>query len=68
VEITSIQTDRRPFVWLNDVEGLTLSNLKLFPRYDVSALRVRDTSNFRVSMSPGLPDMSLDRVSDGRFP
>jgi polygalacturonase len=68
VEITSIQTDRRPFVWLNDVDGMTLSNLKLFPRYDVSALRVRDTRNFRVSMSPGLPDTSLDRVTDGRFP
>ena len=68
VEITSIQTDRRPFVWLSDVDGATFSLLNLSPRHGLPALRLHATSNLTVSMSPGLPNTSLGHVTNGRFP
>ena len=68
VEITSIQVDARPFVWLGDVSGAAFSGLKLSPLASVPALRLHDVSSLLVSASPGLPNASLDRVSDGRFP
>ena len=69
VEITSIQTDARPFVWLNDVDGADFSGLSLSPlRDDVPALRVHETRNLRVSGSQGLPDLLLNRVTDRRLP
>ena len=68
VQITSSQTDRRPFVWLSDVDGATFSHLNLSPRIGLAALRLHATSNLTVSMSPGLPDTSLGQVTDGQFP
>jgi polygalacturonase len=68
VEITSIQSDRRPFVWLSDVDGATFSLLNLSPQLGLPALRLHATSNFTVSMSPGLPNTSLGQVTDGQFP
>jgi hypothetical protein len=68
VEITSIQSDRRPFVWLSDVDGATFSLLNLSPQLGLPALRLHATNNFTVSMSPGLPNTSLGQVTDGQFP
>ena len=68
VEITSIQADARPFVWLGDVEGGDFSGLKLSPLVGVPALRLHDTRSLRISASPGFPDVSLDWVADGRLP
>jgi hypothetical protein len=68
VEITSIQVDARPFVWLGDVSGAAFSGLKLSPLASVPALRLHDISSLLVSASPELPNASLDRVADGRFP
>jgi hypothetical protein len=42
VEITSIQTDSRPFAWLSDVDGADFSGLNLTPRDNVPALRLHD--------------------------
>jgi hypothetical protein len=53
VEITSIQADQRPFIWLSDVDDATFSLLNLSPRPDLPALRLHATSNLTVSMSPG---------------
>jgi polygalacturonase len=61
VEITSIQTDARPFVWLGDVDGADFSRLSLSPRDSIPALRLHETSKLRVSRSLGLPDMFFDR-------
>jgi polygalacturonase len=68
VEISSIQTDRRPFVWLSDVDGATFSLLNLSTRHDLPALRLHAARNLTVSMSPGLPDTKLGEVTDGQFP
>ncbi len=69
VEITSIQTDARPFVWLNDVDGAAFFGLSLSPpRDDVPALRVHETRNLRISGSRELPDLLLNHVTDGRLP
>ena len=68
VEITNIQADARPFVWLGNIEGADFSGLALSPRQGVPALRLHQIGKLRVSASPGLPDASIDRVTDGRFP
>lgn len=68
VEITSIQADQRSFIWLSDVDDATFSLLNLSPRPDLPALRLHATSNLTVSMSPGLPNTSIGRVTDGWFP
>lgn len=68
VEITSIQADQRPFIWLSDVDDATFSLLNLSPRPDLPASRLHATSNLTVSMSPGLPNASIGRVTDGWFP
>ncbi|MGO9396528.1 MAG: glycoside hydrolase family 28 protein [Xanthobacteraceae bacterium] len=68
IEITSIQTDARPFVWLSDVDGVDFSRLSLSPRDAVPALRLREIRNLRISGSRGLPDTLLDHVTDGRIP
>ena len=56
IEITSIHTDARPFVWLSDVDGVNFSRLSLSPRDAVPALRLREIRNLRISGSRGLPD------------
>ena len=68
IEITSIQTDARPFVWLSDVDGADFSRLSMSPRDAVPALRLREIRNLRVSGSRGLPDALLDDVTNGRIP
>jgi parallel beta-helix repeat protein len=68
IEVTSIQTDARPFVWLSDVDGADFSRLSLSPRDAVPALRLREIRNLRVSGSRGLPDALFDHVTDGRVP
>jgi polygalacturonase len=68
VEITSIQTDARPFVWLSDVDGADFSLLKLSPLGAVPALHMHEVRNLRVSASRGLPDKLLDRVTDAWLP
>jgi polygalacturonase len=68
IEITSIQTDARPFVWLSDVDGAEFSRLSLSPLDAVPALRLREIRNLRVSGSRGLSDTLLDHVTDGRIP
>lgn len=68
IEITGIQTDQQAFVWLSDVDDATFSFLNLSPRPDLPALRLHTTSNLTVSMSPGLPNSSLGRVTDDQFP
>ena len=68
IEITSIQTDARPFVWLSDVDGADFSKLSLSPRYEAPALRLREIRNLRVSGSRGLSDTFIDHVTDGRIP
>jgi polygalacturonase len=68
VEITSIQTDARPFVWLSDVDRADFSRLSLSPRDGIPALRLHEISNLRVSGSRGLPDTFFDHVTDAQFP
>jgi polygalacturonase len=68
VEITSIQTDARPFVWLSDVDGADFSRLSLSLRDSIPALRLHETSKLRVSGSRGLPDMFFDHVTDAQVP
>ena len=68
IEITSIQTDARPFVWLSDVDGADFSRLSLSPRDEAPALRLREIRNLRVSGSRGLSDTFIDHVTDGRIP
>ena len=68
IEITNIQTDARPFVWLSDVDGADFSRLSLSPRDAAPAVRLREIRNLRVSGSRGLPDAFLDHVTDGRIP
>ena len=68
IEITSIQTDARPFVWLSDVDGADFSKLNLSPRDEAPALRLREISNLRVSGSQGLSETFIDHVTDGRIP
>ena len=68
IEITSIHTDARPFVWLSDVDGVDFSQLSLSPRDAVPALRLHDIRNLQISGSRGLPDTLLDHVTDGRIP
>lgn len=68
IEITSIRTDARPFVWLSDVDGADFSRLNLSPWDGVPALLLHETRNLRVSGSRRLPDMLLDRVTDGELP
>jgi polygalacturonase len=68
VEITSIQADQRPFIWLSDVDDATFSLLNLSPRPELPALRLHATSNLTVSMSPGLHNTSIGRATDGWFP
>jgi polygalacturonase len=68
LEITSIQPDARPFVWLSDVDGADFSTLTVSPRPGVPALRLHETRSLRVSRSRGLPDFLLNRVTDGSLP
>jgi len=68
IEITSMQSDARPFVWLGDVDEANFFDLSLSPQDGVPALRLHETRNLRVSASRGLPDRLLSRVTDGRFP
>jgi polygalacturonase len=68
IEITSVQTDARPFVWLSDVDGADFSLLNLSPLGAAPALHMHEIRNLRVSASRGLPDTLLSRVTDGRFP
>ena len=68
IEITSIRTDARPFVWLSDVDGADFSRLNLSPWDGVPALRLHETRNLRVSGSRRLPDILLNRVTDGELP
>ena len=58
----------RLVIWLGDVEGANFSGLDLSHRQGVSALRLYQVRGLRVSASRGLPDASLDFVTDGRFP
>jgi glutaredoxin-related protein len=68
IEITSMQSDARAFVWLGDVDGADFSALRLSPRGGVPALRLHESRNVRIADSRGLPDRSLDQVEDGAFP
>src|SRR5262249_10976927 len=68
LEITSIQPDARPFVWLSDVDAAAFSSLTVSPWGGVSAFRLHETRNLRVSRSRGLPDFLLDLVRDGSLP
>ena len=68
LEITSIQPDARPFVWLSDVDGADFAPLTVSPGSGVPALRLREIRNLRISGSLGLPDMLLDSVTDGSLP
>ena len=68
IEITSIQTDARPFVWLSDVDGADFSKLNLSPRDEAPALRLREIRNLRVSGSQGLSETFIDHLTDGRIP
>jgi hypothetical protein len=68
IEITSVQPDARPFIWLGDVDGADFSHLNVSPRDDVPAIRLRDVRGMRVSGSRGLPEVQLNRVADGRIP
>jgi polygalacturonase len=65
LEITSIEPDPRPFVWLSDVDGVEFSSLNLPPQDGVPALR-HEVRNLRVSESRGLSDTLLNYVRDGR--
>jgi len=68
IEITSMQSDARAFVWLGDVDGADFSALRLLPRGGVPALRLHESRNVRIADSRGLPDRLLDQVEDGAFP
>jgi polygalacturonase len=68
LEITSIQPDARPFVWLSDVDAAAFSSLTVSPWGGVPAFRLRETRSLRVSRSRGLPDFLLDLVRDGSLP
>jgi hypothetical protein len=68
VEIISIRTDARPFVWLSDVDRADFSRLSLSPRDSIPALRLHEIRNLRVSGSRGLPDTFFDHVTDAQFP
>jgi hypothetical protein len=68
VEIASLESDARPFVWLGDVNDADFSSLMLSPRNGVPALRLRDAINVRITASRDLPDAFLDHTADGRFP
>ena len=68
IEITSMQSDARAFVWLGDVDGADFSALRLSPRGGVPALRLHESRNVRIADSRGLPDRLLDQVKDGAFP
>jgi polygalacturonase len=68
IEITSIRTDARPFVWLSDVDGADFFHLNLSPWHGVAALRLHEARNLRVLGSRQLPDMLLDRVTNGELP
>ena len=52
IEITSIQTDARPFVWLSDVDGVDFSQLSLSPPHAVPALRLREIRHLRNLREP----------------
>jgi polygalacturonase len=68
VEITSVQSDARAFVWLSDVDGANFSALRLSPRGATPALRLHESRNVRIADSRELPDRVLDQVKDGAFP
>ena len=68
VEITSIRHDERPFVWVDDVDGVEFSHLNVSPLDHVPAIRLRDARGVRVSRSRGIPDTHLNHVPDGRIP
>jgi polygalacturonase len=68
IEITSVQRDERPFIWLGDVDGADFSHLNISPRDDVPAIRLRDVRGVRLSGSRGLPETQLNHVTDGRIP
>ena len=68
VELRSVTTDARPFVWLGDVDGADFSHLDLSPRRALPAMRLCHVRRVRVSASRGLADSELDEVANGWIP
>ena len=68
VEITSIQHDERPFIWVDDVDGAEFSHLNVSLVGHVRAIRLRDARGVRVSASQGIPNTHLNHVTDERIP
>jgi parallel beta-helix repeat protein len=68
VGITSVHHDERPFIWVDNVDGVDFSHLNLSLSDHVPAIRLHNARDVRVSESRGIPDTHLNHVPDGRIP
>src|SRR5262249_46326460 len=59
VEVASLSADARPSFWLGDVSGVDLLNVKV-PRGTRPACVLNDVADFRMLLSRGFKDMSID--------
>jgi hypothetical protein len=68
VEIASLKEDARPAVVLNDVQGASISHLKI-PSHgsDVPAMVLNNVQNFSIDRSKPVPDTELDRVDQRKL-
>lgn len=62
VAVASDAADARPACWLDDVDGARFFRLRLPRNASGAAFLLKNTRNFRVAASGGVPDTALDMV------
>lgn len=64
IEITSLQPDQRPGFVLDDVQGADFLRIKTQRGQDVPMFSLHNVDNFSSYLSRGVPDSTLDKVTD----
>jgi len=68
VAVASDAADARPACWLDDVDGARFFHLRLPRNASGAAFLLKNTRNFRVAASGGVPDTALDMVVQKSLP
>ena len=68
VAVASDAADARPACWLDDVDGARFFRLRLPRNASGAAFLLKNTRNFRVAASGGVPDTALDMVVQKSLP